>query len=105
MPTAAAAALNRISQTDLDDKSYALDLSNWGLTTLTSLAVDSVVKISDNTDVKAASMPGTPTVVGTTITTPLLGSLVLGEQYRIRITFVDSGNTHEANFIVDCRVD
>lgn len=105
MPNAAT-AVNTVRQTDRDSKAYDLDLSNWGLTTpITSPAIYSVTRLSDNIDVKSTTTTGTTTVSGTTITTPRIHSLVLGQQYLVRVTFVDDGNTHEANFLIDCRLD
>ena len=105
MPTAAS-AISIVYQTDKDNKIYALDLSNWGLGGPTSPVIDSVTRKSDNVDVTSIVIPsGSPSVNGTTITLPLLGSLVLKEQYLVRVTFTDTGSTWEANFLVDCRTD
>jgi hypothetical protein len=102
----AASALNIVSQTDKDKKAYALNLSNWGLVAPNTPTIDSVIKISDGTNVKTTVMPtGSPSFSGTTLTLPLLQLLTLGEQYRVRVLFIDSGNTWEANFTVDCRID
>jgi hypothetical protein len=102
----AASALNIVNQTDKDKKAYSLNLSNWGLSAPSTPTIDSVIKLSDNTNVKATVFPtGNPSFNGTTLTLPLLQSLVLGEQYKVRVLFVDSGNTWEANFTVDCRID
>jgi hypothetical protein len=98
------AALNIVYQSDLESKAYALDLSNWGLITpLTSIAINSVIKMSDNTNVTTTVVAaGSATASGTTITLPRIKSLTLKEQYKVRVTFIDSGNTWEASFLIDC---
>ncbi len=104
MPNAAT-AVNEVRQTDLDDKAYILDLSNWGLGTPATPTLVAVLQLSNNTDVKDTTTTGAASFSGTNLTTPRINNLTLGEQYLVRLTFVDSGNTWEANFIIDCRRD
>jgi hypothetical protein len=75
-----------------EDVAYKLDTTPWGGTPTNEATV---VK-QNGRDVSDDVLTGTTSVSDDDITTPKVGSLSLGRQYRIEIKFDVSGNTFEA---------
>lgn len=54
-------------------------------------------------DVSATTLTGSAVIVSSTITLPLLGSLVADRRYIVRVRYSDGVNTVEPYFRIQCR--
>ena len=71
-----------------EEIAYSLTTTPWGSSpTLASFAVLDITTALPGTDVTSTVAPGTPTVAGDVITTPLIQDLTVGHIYRVELGF------------------
>jgi hypothetical protein len=56
--------------------------------------------LSDDSDVSATKLSGSPAINGQVFTSPLVIGLVAGRSYRLEFQFVSGGNTFEPYLII-----
>jgi hypothetical protein len=71
---------------------YTVDTTPWGGYTSDAAVI---LKDSDGEDVSGDNLSGAPSEAADVITTPLVYGLTAGENYRLEILWVYSGNTFE----------
>lgn len=71
-----------------EEIAYTLTSTPWGSSpTLASFAVLDTTSSQPGTDVTTTVAPGTPTIVGDVITTPLIKDLTVDHIYRVELGF------------------
>ena len=88
-----------ITQGEDEQIAYTLTTTPWGST---PSSVSVVIKtVPGLTDTSATNLTGSASVASDVITTPVIKSLVAGQQYRLEIKFTSSGNVFEAWAIIN----
>jgi hypothetical protein len=92
-------------QTPQENLSRSITTTPWGSSpTSVTLTVYDVSIPGTDTDVTNAVVSGSNSVTGDVITTKRIGSLTLGQDYRVDVSFTDSSsNVWEVNLKILCR--
>jgi hypothetical protein len=85
--------LGSVTQGSDEQIAYAINFTAWG--TPTSPAV-TLIDLVDNSDQSSTKLVGSPSIIGATVTTPVVKSLAVGHQYRLVIKATIGGNVLSA---------
>jgi hypothetical protein len=93
------------TQSPQESVSYGITTTPWGSTpTGVTVTVYDVTRAGVETDVTNTVVSGSSSTSGDIITTKRVGSLTLGNNYRMDVLFTDEdSNTWEAQVAINCR--
>ena len=80
-------------------RDYTLDTAPWGGSPSSPVVT---VYDADGEDVSEYVLTGSASVSGDTITTPVVGGLAAGREYRLEIMFTVEGRVEEAYGYIVC---